>query len=81
MNYESSYEFLHRRPLKPEVTRYCFESVAFLRVSYRVINRKLDPAWKESMQSATKDRTEHSKCADFDGRSRRNALGPWDEGG
>lgn len=81
MNYENSYEFLHGRPLKPEVIRYCFEGVALLRGLYRVISRKLDPAWREKVQSATKDRIEHSKSANFDGRSKRNALGPWDEGG
>lgn len=80
MNYESSYEFLHGRPLKPEVIRYCFESVALLRGLYRVINRKLDPAWKDKVQSATKDRIEHSKSADFEGRSKRNALGPCVDG-
>ena len=81
MNYESSYEFLHGRPLKPEVIRYCFEGVSLLRGLYRVIDRKLDPASKEKVQNATKDRIEHSKSANYEGRSSRNAFGPWNEGG
>ena len=81
MNYESSYEFLHGRPLKPEVIRYCFEGVSLLRGLYRVIDRKLDPASKEKVQSATEGRIEYSKSANYEGRSSRNAFGPWNEGG
>ncbi|KAG6024250.1 hypothetical protein E4U19_003872 [Claviceps sp. Clav32 group G5] len=68
----------YERPLREGILEYCAGNVAFLPGLYNAYERKLNPAWRELIRSATEDRIRHSQSVAYEPFGRAQDLGPWD---
>ncbi|XXG96068.1 hypothetical protein Hte_002345 [Hypoxylon texense] len=71
-----SYEVFNVRPLSEEIRLYCSQDVAFLPRLWAHYDRKLTPLFRESVQSATRDRVAVSQTATYNGKGKHMALAP-----
>ncbi|KXJ87121.1 exonuclease [Microdochium bolleyi] len=72
-----SYEVFNRRPLDREMALYCINDVKYLSVLRDILWRKLTPAWRAKVASATSARIALSQSADYQPYSKDNASSPW----
>jgi exonuclease 3'-5' domain-containing protein 1 len=72
-----SYEVFNSRPLSEEVRKYCMQDVQLLPRLWLHYSPMLEPYWKRKVEDATKDRIKLSQSANFNGKGRHMALGPW----
>lgn len=72
-----SYEVFNDRPLADDIRKYCMEDVRLLPRLWQYYFSKVTPKWKEKVEIATIDRIRLSQSANFNGKGRHMALGPW----
>jgi exonuclease 3'-5' domain-containing protein 1 len=72
-----SYEVFNTRPLPEKVREYCMQDVQLLPRLWLHYHAKMSPQWKKRVESATQDRIQLSQSANFNGKGRHMALGPW----
>lgn len=72
-----SYDVFNCRPLSDEVRKYCMQDVQFLPLLWLHYSSKLTQNWRRKVEDATNDRIKLSQSANFNGKGRHMALGPW----
>lgn len=72
-----SYDVFNARPLADDIKEYCMEDVHLLPRLWLHYSSRLTPKWKRKVEDTTNDRIRLSQSANFNGRGRHMALGPW----
>jgi exonuclease 3'-5' domain-containing protein 1 len=77
------YDIFNERPIQPIIAEYCAGDVTLLPDLFNTYNDKLrqpnERFWEVRVLEATKERIKLSQSPRFDGTSRTNARGPWDD--
>jgi exonuclease 3'-5' domain-containing protein 1 len=72
-----SYEVFNTRPLPDSIREYCMQDVQLLPRLWVHYSSKMTPQWRTKVENATQDRIQLSQSANFNGKGRHMALGPW----
>ncbi|KAL5351505.1 hypothetical protein ACLOAV_003364 [Pseudogymnoascus australis] len=72
-----SYEVFNERPIGEEIALYCTQDVQFMPGLWAHYVVRLTAAWRGRVRAETMRRVSESQTANYDGRGRDRAFGPW----